>query len=96
MTFQSDSRDGRVKSSLSCLLYERLQADLYFMAKIITGDESSLYGYDPESNFWVLNGKLALKGTSVKVEHQSHAHTCSSCFFFDCEDMCDQRSFQGE
>ena len=52
----AEQKDDRV--SICTDLRERVQNDPNFMSSVITGDESWVYGYDPETKQCPPSGKL--------------------------------------
>ena len=61
--------------SVSLELRDRTASDSSFLGNVITGDETWVYGYDPETRVQIsqcksLSSPRAKKSPSIKVQHQ--------------------------
>ena len=76
----TEQKDDRV--SICTDLCERAQNDPNFMSSVITGDESSVYGYDPETNQMPSQWKTASSPRLKKVRQvKSNVKTMLIAFF---------------
>ena len=83
----NDQRDHRVQVCTE--LQKAFRHDRNFLSRVITGDESWLYSYDPDpetkqhSSQWKTPSSPQPKKKCAKF-----AATSSQCFFFPFEDLC--------
>ena len=76
----AEQKDDRV--SVCTDLRERAQNDPYFMSSVITGDESWVYGYDPETKQMSSQWKIASSPRPKKMRQvKSNVKTMLIAFF---------------
>jgi len=69
--------------SVSLELRDRAASDSSFLGNVITGDETWVYGYDPDTGFRVLNGNHSVLLVRKKARQSRSNITVMMIVFFD-------------